>query len=328
MLAVSATAAALLAVRAGAPSAAAPSSLAVVSTTASSAHLTWTPPPGPGGGSRPLILQRQYEVPSHKGQWFTVAELAPTATHFTAPGLLERQRYTFRVCAEELADCSGSASGTTQAVASATPRGFIIADTNATFPRQGEGTIIRDGSQLYYFYARYTNGHDVGASVITYRTSTTSGDSWSEPRPAITPNDGKGRANACAVTLGPGHILLSYFVGVNHSSAVRVYRHTEDGGKSWGPESLLTDGSFTYMTGAHDRMRILSSGRTFSAKHFSSLSPFRPDLVYLAEQVSSSWSTRTTARAACPSSPCTPSCTSATTRGQAGSARRSRSRRT
>ena len=90
----------------------------------------------------------------------------------------------------------------------------------------GEGTIIRDGSQLHYFYARYTDGHDVGASVITYKSSSTNGDSWSEPHPAITPNDGKGRANACAVTLGPGHILLSYFVGVNHSSAVRVYRHT------------------------------------------------------------------------------------------------------
>jgi hypothetical protein len=140
------------------------------------------------------------------------------------------------------------------------PRGIVIADTNQTFPRQGEGTIVRDGSKLLYFYARYTNGHDVGASAITFKTSTNGGKVWSAPAPQITPSDGKGRANACAVVVAPGHILLSYFVGVNHSSAFRVYRHSTNSGASWGGESTLSDSSFTYMTGAHDRMRQLSNG--------------------------------------------------------------------
>ena len=57
--------------------------------------------------------------------------------------------------------------------------------------------------------------------------------------------------------LAPGHILLSYFVGINHTSAYRVYRHSLNGGASWSPERMMSDGTYTYMTGAHDRQRVL-----------------------------------------------------------------------
>ena len=58
-----------------------------------------------------------------------------------------------------------------------------------------QGTIVRDGKRLLYFYARFTNGHDVGASSIVCKVSEDDGDSWSPPLPQITPSDGKGRAN-------------------------------------------------------------------------------------------------------------------------------------
>ena len=64
-----------------------------------------------------------------------------------------------------------------------------------------------------------------------------------------------------------GDIVLTYFVGSGHTSAVRVYRHSSDGGHTWGPEHLLTDGSAPYMTGAHDRLRQLSNGRLVQVLH-------------------------------------------------------------
>ena len=126
---------------------------------------------------------------------------------------------------------------------------------------------MRDRGRRIYFYGRWTTGHDVGASVIVSKASLDEGSSWSAALPPITPSDGKARANPCAVVLGPGHIILSYFVGTNHSSAFRVFRHSVDGGSTWDPEGLLSDGSYSYMTGAHDRMRLLSNGRVVITVH-------------------------------------------------------------
>lgn len=256
----------------GANSTPAPSGMAVSATGSTSVQLQWHPSgtlsqasDRPASDPGLLTVQRQYVIPSHKGQWFTVAELPGTATEFTVPGLLERLRYTFRVCTGASA-CCGAVSAVTNA-ASSSPRGTIIADANSTYPRQGEGTIVRDGKRLLYYYTRFTDGHDVGASAIVYKTSDDDGDSWSAPLPQITPSDGKGRANPGASVLAPGHILLSYFVGANHSSAFRVARHSLDGGATWGAEKLLSDGSYSYMTGAHDRQRVLSNGRIIITIH-------------------------------------------------------------
>ena len=94
--------------------------------------------------------------------------------------------------------------------------------------------------------------------------------------------------------LGPGHILLSYFVGVNHSNAVRVYRHSLDGGSSWGAERLLSDGTFSYMTGAHDRQRVLSNGRVIITIHGHDGPPYTKEwplytVVFFSDDKGQSW---------------------------------------
>ena len=119
----------------GAVDTAASSGLAVSATGATSATLHWPRRPPSSIDGAVLTVQRQYDIPSHKGQWFTVAELPLSATNFTVPGLLEDLSYTFRVCAGR--SCSPTASAVTKS-ASPAPRGIIIADANATFPRQGE----------------------------------------------------------------------------------------------------------------------------------------------------------------------------------------------
>eukprot|EP01052_Picozoa_sp_SAG31_P019170 SAG31_NODE_1387_length_8554_cov_14.239148_6_plen_217_part_00 len=184
----------------------APLRLEVASTSSSSAVLRWRHASvhRDEKRERKLFVQRQYEIPSHRGQWFTVAELPYTATNFTVPGLLERQQYSFCVCASTTAStlsqlpqlsqlCSATTTSRTSAPSKAA-RGFIIADSNTAYPRNGEGTVVRDGKSLLYFYTRFTVNHDVGASDIVYKVSMTDGESWSEPL-VIAPSGDKGRAN-------------------------------------------------------------------------------------------------------------------------------------
>ena len=239
---------------------------AVEATTCSSARLAWQG----GGGATEQTLQRQYATTdggyaTSRGQWITVARLPASATAFTVGGLLGGTTYAFRVC-DAGGQCTRPATATTPQP-DPTARGMLIAPSNDTYPRNGEGSIVRDGGRLHYFFARFSKNADVGASVIVRKSSTDNGESWDAEAEQITPADGKGRANVGAVVLGPGHILLSYFVGVNHSSAFRVYRHTHDGGATWDPERPLTDGSYSYMTGAHDRLRRLSNGRLIITLH-------------------------------------------------------------
>jgi hypothetical protein len=162
-------------------------------------------------------------------------------------------------------ECSNVASTMTPA-ATMNPRGMLLQKCNATFPRGGEGTIVRDGARLFYFFGLWLHAGDLGESLIAYKTSDNSGHSWSDEPVLLTPTDGKGRANVGAVVLSPGHILISYFVSANQS-AYRVIRRSTDGGKTFGAERLLTDGSYSYMTGAHDRLRQLSSGRLAITVH-------------------------------------------------------------
>lgn len=63
-------------------------------------------------------------------------------------------------------------------------------------------------------------------------------------------------------------IVLTDFVGVNHSYAMRVCRTSADAGTTWTAERTLTDGSSSYTTGAHDRLRLLSNGRLIQSVHF------------------------------------------------------------
>jgi hypothetical protein len=168
--------------------------------------------------------------------------------------------------------CSEAAVVVTPAADKA-PRGIAIQTSNATFPRSGEGTVVRDGEKLFYFYGRWLKGQggDLGESVIVYKTSDDNGASWSDDAVQLTLADGKGRANIGAVVLAPGHILISYFVSVN-KTAIRVTRQTtgqstDHGGLAFGPEKIMSDGSYDYMTGAHDRLRQLSNGRLLITIH-------------------------------------------------------------
>eukprot|EP01043_Picozoa_sp_COSAG02_P002779 COSAG02_NODE_66_length_42609_cov_95.996848_2_plen_617_part_00 len=184
-------------------------------------------------------------------------------------------------------------------VVDTTPLGSPIATSNATYPRSGEGTIVRDGNMLFYFYGRWLGNHgDLGESVIVYQSSRDDGASWSDNAVQLTPADGKGRANVGAVVIARGHILISYFVSSRsgtQSTAWRVTRRSTDGGKSFGQEQRLTDDSYIYMTGAHDRLRMLSNGRLLVTVHVKANETMAANngklctLVFYSDDQGSSW---------------------------------------
>ena len=67
--------------------------------------------------------------------------------------------------------CSQAVNKLTSAV-NTTPRGVPVATGNKTYPRNGEGTVVRDGKTLFYFYGRWLgNGGDLGESEIVYQSA-------------------------------------------------------------------------------------------------------------------------------------------------------------
>ena len=145
------------------------------------------------------------------------------------------------------------------------------------------------GTSVLTFVSRQGKNADVGASNITMIRSSDGGESWSEQVQIDRDEhatDWPSRANPGAAVLPPppssaastqgstNHtVVLSYFVGLSHSVAKRVVRTSEDGGWSWSPERNLTDGAFEYMTGPHDRMRLLSNGRLVQVLHYKYACP-------------------------------------------------------
>jgi hypothetical protein len=167
--------------------------------------------------------------------------------------------YTHRVCAEyDVSQCTPNVTVVTPPWPS-TPTGTMFALASAAFPRIGEGTMVRRGKELLSFISRQSQQQDVGASNITLTRSQDGGATWS-PQVEIPPSSHvPSRANPGAAVLPNGDIVLTYFVGASHTSAFRVWRKSSDGGLTWTPERNLTDGSHSYMTGAHDPLHSLSS---------------------------------------------------------------------
>lgn len=201
-----------------------------------------------------------------------------TTTSWESVGMLGGGQYSHQVCLEYSSSlCSNVITATTPPfndTANATD-GRVIQQGNSTYPRIGEGTIVRWEGQLILFLSRQTQSGDVGASNITLlRSLDGTGDSWTAPvvvPPSSLPHGAGARANPGAAVIDGGGglatIVLTYFVGYNHSAASRVWRKSYDGGISWTTEKLLTDGAYPYMTGAHDRLRLLSNKRLVQTIH-------------------------------------------------------------
>eukprot|EP00035_Acanthoeca_spectabilis_P006967 m.130991 g.130991 ORF g.130991 m.130991 type:complete len:486 (-) comp13740_c0_seq2:87-1544(-) len=256
-------------------------------TSPSSALLKWTP--AVGNVSARYEIYRTFDPPNNS-KWLV---LGWTKTlNWESVGMLGGSTYTHRVCVEySPLQCTDNLSVTT-APWVPSPVGRLLQVANVSFPRIGEGTIVRRGDELLCFLSRQSQNADVGNSNITLQRSSDNGLTWSAPVQIAPSTDAPSRANPGAALIPSGAIVLTYFVGVSHAQAMRVWRTSSDGGATWSDEAPLTDGSHPYMTGAHDRLRLLSNGRLIEPVHYKD-TVARPTelhtLVYASDDEGKTW---------------------------------------
>ena len=256
--------------------------------------LAWSAEASSSGAS--FAVWRQFDITSRRGEWLAIG--ATTSTTWQSVGLLGATTYNHSVCVGSSssgpptgADCSAVTSSTTLPW-SDRPNGSIIQRGDARFPRVSEATMVRRNATLVLFTSRQSQQKDVGDSNITLQRSGDSGRSWSLPVVIPPSNSAPSRANPGAAVLADGTIVLTYFVGESRTSAKRVCRRSSDTGASWSPETDLTHGAAPYMTGAHDRLRLLSNGWLTQTVHFRNHTPELLTFVYISEDNGVSWTPR------------------------------------
>ena len=142
------------------------------------------------------------------------------------------------------------------------PHQTIIAPTDASNPRNGEGAIVplSDG-RLLLAWSRFTDGHDHSPSEIWARTSADGGYTWSEPWML---QENIGRCNVMSVSLlrlASGALLFGFLLKNHEGADCRMYvRRSTDDGATWESPVLVTPDP-TYHVINNDRLVQLSTGR-------------------------------------------------------------------
>lgn len=243
-----------------APGPTAPAKVTAVASSASHFTVSWD---NVDGESAYLVYRRAAESRT----WTEIARLPPDTVSMESTGVLERARYVHCVRAAAAAivsDCTQSAAATTLA-RFATARGRVIAPRTAQYPRAGEGSIVAHGGRLLYVYGRYEGSGDYAHATIALRTSANGGAAWSAERVAFVSEHQL--ALPALAELDTNTIGLSYVEIVDEATARRVFRTSSDGGRSWSDPVGVSDASYPYMTGSHDRLLRLSNGRLLYPVH-------------------------------------------------------------
>lgn len=161
----------------------------------------------------------------------------------------------------------GPAQARDGAAPPASPRGKVIVAHTPESPRNGEGSflLLNDG-QLIYVYGSFTGMGDTARSRIAVIRSRDGGGTWSAPE--ILLEDSKvSLLHPSLVRLPGGGVGLAHSKLWSAGRAVKVFRHSSDEARTWSDETPVSDGSFGYMTGAHDRLIRVGQTRVLNTVH-------------------------------------------------------------
>lgn len=237
----------------------APSGLLVVPESGSHFHLAWQDRSNDESGFR---VERR--IPG--ANWSTIGVLPANTTSFASTGAMPFTRYEHRITAFNNEGQSHSDPVMAETFSLLTHRRADVIESASA--RQGEGTyVLLDDGELVLFYSDMVTVSDLAEAQISMKVSRDGGRTWgvrtvlfSEPKMAL--------FLPSALHLGDGRLLLTYarrIPGEWHSK--RVARISNDRGRTWSEERVMTDGSFNYSTGSHDRLYELSNGDIVSLVH-------------------------------------------------------------
>lgn len=151
-------------------------------------------------------------------------------------------------------------------------RGKIIVAADSIFPKNGEGSTIRlKDNRLLHMVSRHMNGgsgsSDFWPSIIAKMYSSDNGLTWTKPEKVFDhPIGTRTCMQPSLVYLVNGELGVAYSKYDSSEKAVKVFRHSKDGGNTWSGEVLISpnDG---YYSAAHNRMIVLSNGQVIIPLH-------------------------------------------------------------
>ncbi len=150
-------------------------------------------------------------------------------------------------------------------------RGQWLGPVTAQFPRNGEGSTIRlkDGRLLHAFsrHSRSPEGNvDLWPGVIVFVYSSDNAKTWTQPEIVFRNPGGLTAMQPSFVRLPDGGLGVTYSLIDSFTSARKVFRFSNDEGKSWSEEKVISPPG-GYWTGAHDRLIAIPGGRILAQLH-------------------------------------------------------------
>lgn len=179
----------------------------------------------------------------------------------------------------------------------------LVARSLPEFPRHSEASIIEaEPGRLLLAWSRFSSRRKSGerssgilesdndAADIAGLWSTDGGETWHGEHTLVENSAGLNVMSPALARLRDGSLGLVYSHRESHERAFRVFARSVDGGRTWSGQRALTESG--YVTGTHDRLTVLASGRIVVPLHFgdSWYTNHRNTLVAWSDDLGDSWS--------------------------------------
>ncbi len=238
-----------------------PTDLEVSAGSASHFDLSWK---DTSNGENGFVIERKQ---MDRNYWEVVGFVPENVTSFQSGGCLANTFYLHKVKAvtHKFFSEDSNVIGATTKKHFSKQQSTIIESSNQ---RQGENTFVKteDGTLQLYF-GSFSGVGDRSKSRIARKISMDNGKSWGEQE-IIFENDSLSLFHPSAIQVLDGIIGVAYSKKVMDKwEAKKVFRFSRDGGKSWSGEIQISDRSYPYTTGSHDRFVRLSNNQILHIVH-------------------------------------------------------------
>lgn len=171
------------------------------------------------------------------------------------------------------------------------PTGFILLPATAEHPRHSEASAVRlANGDILLAWSKFSGRSDnAGAAITALTFSNTEAaqraflendnnsaaiaggqigadGGWRDERVLVENDAGLNVMSPALARLGDGALGLLYSFRESTTAASRVFRRSEDEGRTWSAPVRLPQEE-PYQTGCHDRLTVLSSGRLIAPLH-------------------------------------------------------------